>query len=76
MSKQPFTFRPMLNDLNPDALCYYLFTIFISRCDGSCNTAEHPVDRIRVPYEMENLKLKVLNVVKGVNKSRTLLKHV
>ena len=48
----------------------------MNRCDRSCNTVEDPFGRICVPNEMENVNLIVFNIVKGINKSKTLLKNI
>ena len=52
--------RPMLIDLNPDELHYYLFMICLDRCDGSYNTVEEPFGRICVPNKIEDVNLKIL----------------
>ena len=38
----------------------------MNECDGSCNTVEHSFDEICVPKKMEDVNLKVLNMVKGM----------
>ena len=45
-------------------------------CDGSCNTVEDPFDRICVPNKMEIENLKMYNMIKGINKSGELAKHI
>ena len=48
----------------------------MDRCDGSCNTAEDPSSKICVPCEIEHVNLKVFNMIKGTNQSKTLIKYV
>ena len=67
---------PMLIDLNLDELCYYPFIISMSRCNESCNTAEDPFGRICVPNKIEDVNLKVFNIIKKLNKSKAVAKHV
>ena len=68
--------RPMLTDLNPDELHYYPFIISQDRFDGSCNTVEDSFCQIHVPNKIGDLSLKVFTMIKGKNKSKTLVKHI
>ena len=68
--------RPKLIDLNPDECRYYPFIVSIDRCEGSCNTVEDPFVRAFVPNKMEDVNLKVFNMIKRINESKTLTKHV
>ena len=53
----------------------YPFTNSMSRCDGRCNSLEDPFGRICVPNKVEDVNLKVINVIKGTNKWSALLKQ-
>ena len=68
--------RSTLIDLNPDELHYYRFIISMNWCNGSCNIVEVLFGRICVYNKMEDMKLKVFNVIKGTNESKTLAKHI
>ena len=46
------------------------------RCHGSCNTVENPCSKICVTKKIENVNLKVFNVMQGINESKTLMKHI
>ena len=48
----------------------------MNRCDGSCNFIEDPFGRICVPNKIEDGNLKVFNMIKRINKSKTLIKHI
>ena len=52
--------------------------ISLGRCDGSCDTAEYPFGRICVPNKLENLNLKVFNMIKQINENelKTIIKHI
>ena len=67
MNNQPCMGRPTFIALNPDKPYHYLFAFSMSRCDGSCNTVKDPVGRMFVPNKMEDMNLKVLNMIKGIN---------
>ena len=76
MNNQPCMVRPRFIDLNLDELHYYPFTISLGRCYGSCNTAEYPFGRICVPKKLEDVNMKVFNMIKGINESKTLIKYI
>lgn len=50
--------------------------ISMNRCNRSCNTVEDPFARICVPNKIEGMNLKVFNLIKGINESRTLIKYI
>ena len=48
----------------------------MNRCDGSWNFVEDPLSRICIPYKIEEVNLKVFNVIKRTNESKKLSKHI
>ena len=64
--------RPTLVDTNPYELYYHSINISMNRYNKSCNTVEDPRGKICDPNKMEDLNLKVFNMIKGINKSKTL----
>ena len=76
MSNQPYMVRLALINLNRDELHYYSYIISLERCDGSCDTAEDPFCRMCVSNKTEGVYLKVFNITKEINESKTLIKHV
>ena len=60
-----------LINLNLDEIHYYSFIISMNKCDGTCNTAEDPFGRICVLYKMKDVNMKVFNMIKGINTSKT-----
>ena len=48
----------------------------MNRCDRSCNTEEDPFARICVTIKIEDVNLKVFNVINWINESNTLVKHI
>ena len=75
MNNQPCMVKSTLIDLNHDEIHYYLFIISMNRCNGSCNTVDDPLGGISPPDKMEDVNLKVFNMIKGINVLRTLAKH-
>ena len=49
---------------------YIPFIISINRCGGSCNSLEHPFARIGVPNKIEEVNLKIFNLIKDIKNQR------
>ena len=67
MNNQPYPVRPTLINMNLDELHHCPFIISMNRFDGSCNTIKNP---------FEGVNLKSFSMMKGINESMTLAKHV
>ena len=76
MNNEQCIVRPTLVDLNLDELHYYPFIISMNGCDGGCNTTEDPIGTICVPNKMEDMNLKVFNMIKMINISETPAKNI
>ena len=48
----------------------------MNRCDRSCNTVKDPFGRIYAPSKVEDVKLKVFNMIKWTNASSTFRTHI
>ena len=68
MYNQALLARPKLIDLDLDQLYCYPFIISMSICDGSCNTVKDPFGRIYALNKIEDVKLKIFSMIKGINK--------
>ena len=55
---------------------YYPFAVKLGRCVGSFNTLNDLSKKVCVPNTMEDLNLGVFNMITGINKSKTLTKHI
>ena len=56
-------------------LRYYMFAVNLDRCGGSYNTLDNLYSMVCVPNETEELNI-FLNLIIGINESRTLKKHI
>ena len=63
--------QPILINLRPDGqsqeLRYYPFAIDWDRCVGSCNTLSDLSNKVYIPNKREDLNLRVLNMITGIN---------
>ena len=76
MNNQSFKVRQMLINFNPSEFHYHRFIISIDRCNESCNTAEDPFCRMCISDKLEDVNLKVFNMIKTINESKTLGKQI
>lgn len=74
MKNQQCKIRSTLIALNLDELHYGSFIISINRCDGSCNTIEDPFCRAFFPNKIEDVNLKIFNMITGTNEPKDTLK--
>ena len=63
LSNQKCTTQPTLTNLHRNEYSqqfhYYLFTVKLDRCVGSCNTLNDLSNKVRIPNKTEDLKLSV-----------------
>ena len=48
----------------------------LDRCVGSCNTLNDLSNEVCAPNKTEDLNLSMLNMITGINESKTLTKHI
>ena len=65
-----------LIDLNSNEIHYYPLMVNLDSCGGRCNTVEDPFGRTYIPNEIEDVNLKVVNLIKGMNESKTPVNHI
>ena len=72
--------QPTFIDLHADEYShkfhYYLFVVKLDRGIGSCNTLKDLSNKVWVPNKTEDLNLRVLNMIAGINESKTLTKNI
>ena len=71
---------PFLIDLNSNEYKqgrpHYLIMASLGRCHGSCNKIYEPSGRIHFSNKIEDLHLNVFNLIKELNRSKRLIKHI
>ena len=72
--------QPTLINLHPNEnsleLFYHPFTVKLDICVGSCNTLNNLSNKVCISNETEDLNLSMFNMIKGINESKTLTKHI
>ena len=72
---QPTLINLRLNEYSEE-FHYYLFAVKLDRFVGSFNTLNDLSNKVGVPNKTEKLNLSVLNMITGINESKTLTKHI
>ena len=70
MNNQECKIRPEIIDINTNELLFYLYSITINKCKGSCNTINDPYAKICVPDNIKNTNVKVFNLMSRTNETR------
>ena len=80
LTNQKRIIQPTLFNLHPFEYSWefhcHPFTVKLDKCPGSCNTLNDLSNKECVPNKTKNLNLSVLNMIKGINVSKTLTKHI
>ena len=71
MNNQECKIRPGIIMLNTNEPIFYLYSIKINRCKGSCN----PYAKIYVPDNIKNTNVKVFNLMSRNNETRHIKWH-
>ena len=67
MKNQECKTRPQVVNINSNNPIFYPFTIKISKCSGNCNNINDPYAKTCVPDIIENLNVKVFNLLTLTN---------
>ena len=75
MNNQACKVRPEIINLNSNEPVLYPFSIKISKCRDSCNNINDPYAKICVPDAVEDLNVKVFNLMSRTNETRHIKWH-
>ena len=70
MNNQECKIRSEIINLNTNEPIFYPYGIKINRCKGSCNTINDPYAQICFPDDIENINVKVFNLMSRTNETR------
>ena len=80
LSNQKCMIQPTLINLHPNEysqeLHYHPLAVKLDRCVGSCNTLNDSSIKVCAPNKTKYLNISVLNMITGINESKTLTKHI
>ena len=67
--------RPEIINVNNKEPIFYPYKIKMNRCVGSCNTIDHPYDKTCFANDIENMGLKIFNLLTQNNETINIEKH-
>ena len=70
MNNQEYKVRPQIVNVNGDDPVFFSFSIKASKCSGSCNNINNPWAKLCVPDVLENVNVKVFNLMSWTNETR------
>ena len=71
MNNQECKVRLEIINVNNDEPVFYLSSIKLSKCSGSCNNINDPYAKMCVPDVVKNLNVKVFNLMSRTNEDKT-----
>ena len=75
MKNQECKVRPEIIHINSNNPIFYPFSMKISKCSGNCNNINNPYTKICVTDVIEDLNVKLFNLMSGNNETRFLKWH-
>ena len=54
---------------------FSLFSIKVNKCSGSCNNINDPCAKLCVPDVVNNINVKIFNLMSRINKTRHIISH-
>ena len=71
MNNQECRIRPEIININSNEPTFYLYSIEINKCSGSCNNID-PHSKLCVPDVVKNINVKVFNLMSRTNEARNI----
>ena len=75
MSKQECKVRPAIININSNKPSFYLDSIIINKCSGSCNNINSPYGKLYVPDVVKEMNVKVFELMSRINETRHVSWH-
>ena len=72
LNDEPSMVRPTLLDMNPVEPKFYLFTISLNKCTGSCNVLS---PKICVPKETKDVNFKAFDKITNKDEAKEMSEH-
>ena len=73
MKNQECKIKPKIIDVNSNEPVFYPYSIKINKCGGNCNSINDPYAKVCVPDIINNINVKVFNLVSRINQMRHII---
>ena len=68
VNNQECKIRPEIN-INSNEPSYYLYSIKVNKCSGSCNNINNPYRKLYVPDVVKKINIKLFNLISRSNET-------
>ena len=75
MNNQECKTRTKIININNNERVFYPFSIKANKCSGSCNDINDPYAKLRVPDVVQNINVKVFNLMSFTNQTKHIEWH-
>ena len=75
MNNQECKARPKIINVNNNKPVFYLYSIKVNKCSGSCSNINDPYAKLCVPDIIKNINVKVFNLMSRINETRQIIWH-
>ena len=75
MINQEYRIRPEIININSNETTFYPNSIEVNKCNGSCNNINDPYAKLCVPDVVENINVKVFNLMSRTSETRQIKSH-
>ena len=70
MNNQECRTRTKIININNNEPVFYPFSIKVDKCSGSCNNINDPYAKLYVPDVVQNINVKVFNLISFTNQTK------
>ena len=75
MTNQECKIRSGIIDINSNEQSFYLYSIKINKCSGSCNSINDLYAKLCVPDDVKNIDVKICDLLSRTNEKRHIKWH-
>ena len=75
MNSRECKIRSEIINVNTNEPVFYLYSIKINKCKGSCNTINDPYAKLCIPDIFKSINFKVINLISRTNETRQIEWH-
>ena len=73
LNNQEFKARLKIIDVNNNKPVFYLYSIKVNKCSGSCSNINDPYAKLCVPDIIKNINVKAFNLMSRINGTRQII---
>ena len=70
MNNQESKVRLAIININSNEPLFYPYSVLVNKCSGSCNNINDPYSELCVPDVIEEMNIKVFNLMSRINEKR------